>query len=103
MHDGSTVRFRKTRRRLRSDESRCSRMRTCARARQRGEVATGLLFIDENGADMHAVAKTVDDAARRTCRSRQLCPGNDGAAGVDGEISVAYVSMKPNRARLCRP
>ena len=40
----------------------------------RGEVATGLLFIDENGADMHAVAKTVDTPLS-SCRSRRCARG----------------------------
>src|SRR3954464_2453892 len=59
MHDGSTVRFR----RLDDGYDPTNRDLAYAHVRAcqaRGEMATGLLFIDENGADMHAVAKTVD-------------------------------------------
>ncbi|MDQ2667116.1 MAG: 2-oxoacid:ferredoxin oxidoreductase subunit beta [Gemmatimonadota bacterium] len=74
MHDGSVVRFRKT-----SDsydatnrEQAYSHIRAC---QQRGEVATGLLFIDETGSDMHAVAKTVETPLV-DLPHEQLCPGN---------------------------
>jgi 2-oxoglutarate ferredoxin oxidoreductase subunit beta len=74
MHDGSVVRFRKT-----SDsydptnrEQAYSHVRAC---QQRGEVATGLLFIDENGSDMHVVAKTVETPLV-DLPYEQLCPGN---------------------------
>jgi 2-oxoglutarate ferredoxin oxidoreductase subunit beta len=38
-------------------------------------VATGLLFIDEKGADMHAVWKTVETPLVDLTYD-QLCPGN---------------------------
>jgi 2-oxoglutarate/2-oxoacid ferredoxin oxidoreductase subunit beta len=75
MHDGSTVRFRKlphgydpTNR-----EAAYTHVRAC---QQRGEVATGLLFLDENGQDMHAVSKTVETPLVDV-PFEQLCPGND--------------------------
>jgi 2-oxoglutarate ferredoxin oxidoreductase subunit beta len=43
---------------------------------QRGEVATGLLFLDENGRDMHAVSKTIETPLV-DLTFEQLCPGND--------------------------
>jgi 2-oxoglutarate/2-oxoacid ferredoxin oxidoreductase subunit beta len=74
MHDGSTVRFRK----LHDGYDATNRDAAYAHVRacqSRHEVATGLLFIDEAGSDMHAVAKTVHmplvDLAYE-----QLCPGN---------------------------
>ena len=42
---------------------------------ERNEVATGLLFIDENGSDMHAVARTVSTPLVDLPYA-QLCPGN---------------------------
>ena len=42
---------------------------------QRNEVATGLLFLDEGGSDMHAVAKTVPTPLV-DLTYKQLCPGN---------------------------
>ena len=74
MHDGSTVRFRNTPNGYDATnrEDAYAHVRAC---QLRHEVATGLLFIDESGHDMHAVAKTVQmpliDIAYE-----QLCPGN---------------------------
>jgi len=74
MHDGSVVRFRKT-----PDgydptnrDAAYAHVRAC---QQRHEVATGLLFIDEKGADMHAVWKTVETPLVDLPYD-QLCPGN---------------------------
>ena len=74
MHDGSTVRFRNTPDGYDATnrEDAYAHVRAC---QLRHEVATGLLFIDESGHDMHAVAKTVQmpliDIAYE-----QLCPGS---------------------------
>jgi 2-oxoglutarate ferredoxin oxidoreductase subunit beta len=73
MHDGSTVRFR----RLEEGYDPTNRDLAYAHVRAcqaRGEMATGLLFIDENGADMHAVAKTVDTPLAEL-PFETLCPG----------------------------
>jgi 2-oxoglutarate/2-oxoacid ferredoxin oxidoreductase subunit beta len=74
MHDGSTVRFRKTHEGYdpTNRESAYMHVRAC---QQRHEVATGLLFIDESGTDMHAVSKTVDTPLVEI-PYEQLCPGN---------------------------
>ena len=73
MHDGSTVRFR----RLEAGYDPTNRDLAYAHVRAcqaRGEMATGLLFIDENGADMHAVAKTVETPLAEL-PFEALCPG----------------------------
>ncbi|HYN83064.1 MAG TPA: 2-oxoacid:ferredoxin oxidoreductase subunit beta [Gemmatimonadaceae bacterium] len=75
MHDGSTVRFRKLPQGYdpTDREAAYTHVRAC---QQRGEVATGLLFLDENGQDMHAVSKTVETPLVDV-PFEQLCPGND--------------------------
>ena len=75
MHDGSTVRFRKTPEGYdpTNREAAYTHVRAC---QQRGEVATGLLFLDENGQDMHAVSKTVETPLVDV-PFEELCPGND--------------------------
>ena len=75
MHDGSSVRFRKTHDGYdpTNREEAYAHVRAC---QLRHEVATGLLFIDENGSDMHAVAKTVHTPLV-DLPFEQLCPGND--------------------------
>jgi 2-oxoglutarate ferredoxin oxidoreductase subunit beta len=74
MHDGSVVRFRKTHESYdpTNREAAYAHVRAC---QQRDEVATGLLFIDEDGADMHAVWKTVATPLV-DLTYEQLCPGN---------------------------
>jgi 2-oxoglutarate/2-oxoacid ferredoxin oxidoreductase subunit beta len=75
MHDGSTVRFRKTPEGYdpRDREAAYAYVRAC---QKRGEVATGLLFLDESGQDMHAVSRTVTTPLVDVPFA-QLCPGND--------------------------
>ena len=74
MHDGSVVRFRKTHDGYdpTNRESAYAHVREC---QQRGEIATGLLFLDETGADMHAVAKTVATPLVDIPYA-ELCPGS---------------------------
>ena len=88
MHDGSAVRFRKTRGGLRPDRSRRGVRARARAARSGARWRPGLLFIDENGQDMHAVAKTVETPLV-DLPFEELCPGNDGATGVDGGIQIA--------------
>ncbi len=75
MHDGSTVRFRTTEDSYdpTSREAAYAHVRAC---QLRHEVATGLLFIDETGRDMHAVARTVATPLVDLPYS-VLCPGNE--------------------------
>jgi 2-oxoglutarate/2-oxoacid ferredoxin oxidoreductase subunit beta len=74
MHDGSIVRFRKTHDSYdpTNREAAYSHVREC---QQRGEIATGLLFLDEGGQDMHSVAKTVATPLVDLTHE-ELCPGS---------------------------
>ncbi len=74
MHDGSTVRFRQTPDGYSATnrEDAYAHVRAC---QLRHEVATGLLFIDESGQDMHAISKTVH-MPLIDLPYEQLCPGN---------------------------
>lgn len=74
MHDGSTVYFRH----LAEDYDPTDReaaYRYIRQAQGRGEVVTGLLYVDEGAADMHGVNKTID-AALTSLPYEELCPGN---------------------------
>ncbi len=84
MHDGSVVRFRSV------GEDYDPRDRDAAyrfvRARQsEGEVVTGLLYIEDEGADMHAVNKTVATPLVEL-PYESLCPGR---AALD-ELMAEY-------------
>jgi len=84
MHDGSVMRFRKT------DESYDPTDREAAYAHMsachaRGEVATGLLFVDEQGKDMHAVNHTVKTPLAQL-PLKELCPGREALAELMDEF-----------------
>lgn len=75
MHDGSMVRFRRTHEGYdpTDREQAYAHVRAC---QLRHEVATGLLYVNEGGQDMHAVSKTVRTPLVEL-PFEQLCPGND--------------------------
>jgi 2-oxoglutarate ferredoxin oxidoreductase subunit beta len=80
MHDGSVVRFRK----VASDYDPTDRDAAYAHVRDaqaRGEIATGLLHIDENAADMHDVSGTVSRPLV-DLPYEELCPGNAAMAAL---------------------
>ncbi|HKS06926.1 MAG TPA: 2-oxoacid:ferredoxin oxidoreductase subunit beta [Gemmatimonadaceae bacterium] len=73
MHDGSMVHFRK----LEANYDPTDRAAAIARVRsaqERGEVVTGLLYINESGMDMHAINNTVETPLVDLPYST-LCPG----------------------------
>jgi 2-oxoglutarate ferredoxin oxidoreductase subunit beta len=74
MHEGSVVRFRKV------DASYDPTNREAAYAavrahQERGEVVTGLLYLEQGAADMHALNGTVD-VPLTSVPYEQLCPGD---------------------------
>jgi 2-oxoglutarate/2-oxoacid ferredoxin oxidoreductase subunit beta len=73
MHDGSVVRFRK----LAADydpTDRDAAYATVKRLQEGGEVVTGLLYVEEDAADMHALNQTVATPLY-DYPYEQLCPG----------------------------
>jgi 2-oxoglutarate ferredoxin oxidoreductase subunit beta len=84
MHDGVVVRFRKT-----ADgydptdrEKAYAHVRAC---QKRGEVATGLLFLDESGPDMHEVNGTVEEPLIDV-PYEELCPGSAALSALMDEF-----------------
>ena len=74
MHDGSSVRLRHTAPDYNPTDrnSAYAHVRAC---QARGEIATGLLFIDEGGRDMHDMMKTVQTPLVDVPFAK-LCPGS---------------------------
>jgi 2-oxoglutarate ferredoxin oxidoreductase subunit beta len=75
LHDGSTVRFRK----VGADHDPTDREAAylaVSRLAAKGEVATGLLYVDPSSADMHAVNATAA-APLATLPYEGLCPGRE--------------------------
>ncbi len=84
MHDGSVVRFRSVGEDF--DPTDRDAAYGFVRAHQaKGEVVTGLLYIEQSGADMHAVSKTVERPLV-DLPFDELCPG---AAALD-ELMAEY-------------
>ena len=84
MHDGSVVRFRK----VEDDYDPTDRTGAYANYRRlqaNGEVVTGLLYIEENDADMHSENNTVDEPLYDYPYA-DLCPGSDALDALMGEF-----------------
>ena len=75
MHDGSIVRFRE----VGSEYDPTDRDAAYAHVRahqERGEIVTGLLYIDEQSSDMHDIAHTVERPLVEL-PYESLCPGRE--------------------------
>ena len=74
MHDGSVLRFRRV-----SDEydptNRDAAYTYVRKLQERGEIVTGLLYVDPSASDMHAVNNTVDGPLSAVPYT-ELCPGS---------------------------
>lgn len=73
LHDGSFIQLHK----LAPDwdpRDRYSAVKRLHRARETGEVLTGLLYIDPDSKDMHELEQTVD-APLNSLKEKDLCPG----------------------------
>jgi 2-oxoglutarate ferredoxin oxidoreductase subunit beta len=80
MHDGSVVHFRK----LDDNYDPTNRIAAAAylrSAQERGEVVTGLLYIDESAPDMHGVNNTVKTPLSQL-PYEDLCPGAGALAAL---------------------
>jgi len=78
MHDGSVVRFRK----VASDYDPTNRDAAYAyvrEAQRRGEIVTGLLYLDESAPDMHAVSGTTSTPLV-DLPYEEVCPGSSALA-----------------------
>lgn len=84
LHDGSHIYLQK----LDKDwnpQDRHSAMQRIYKARTEGEVLTGLLYIEHERADLHALINTVDTPLN-TLKESDLCPGNNALAAINAEF-----------------
>ncbi len=84
MHDGSEIRLHK----LQKDwdpQDRLSTINAMQRAKQKGEILTGLLYIDESSTDLHSMINT-SDTRLNGLGSDVLCPGNDALAKLNASL-----------------
>jgi 2-oxoglutarate ferredoxin oxidoreductase subunit beta len=83
MHDGSVLRFRKVAPDY-DPTDRVSVIEHLGGARGRGEVATGLLYLEETGKDLHVLENTVDRPLVQIPHET-LCPGRDALIELQEE------------------
>jgi 2-oxoglutarate ferredoxin oxidoreductase subunit beta len=84
LHDGSEVRLRK----VAEDYDPTDRYRAAAHLelhRTRGEIATGLLFVDKQASDMHYTNKTTDVPLSQV-PFEKLCPGKAALDELQNEF-----------------
>jgi 2-oxoglutarate/2-oxoacid ferredoxin oxidoreductase subunit beta len=84
MHDGTTIRLHK----LAKDwdpMNRFSAMTAIHNAKQKGEILTGLLYIDENSNELHKMLNT-SEMPLNTLAEKSLCPGRDVLAKINASL-----------------
>lgn len=81
MHDGTTIRLHK----LAKDWDpfdRWSAVTAMQRAREKGEILTGLLYMDNTSTDLHQLINT-SDRPLNSLTQAELCPGSDLLAKIN--------------------
>lgn len=84
MHDGTTIHLHK----LAKDWDPFDRMSAASamqRAKQSGEILTGLLYLDREGTDLHDVLKT-SDLPLNSLSKDELCPGSDALQAINRSL-----------------
>jgi 2-oxoglutarate/2-oxoacid ferredoxin oxidoreductase subunit beta len=84
MHDGSTIVLRK----LDANHNcrdRSQALATLERARIAGEIATGLIYIDDDADELHEVLGTTDQPLNELSE-RELCPGSKALEAINASL-----------------
>ena len=83
-HDGSVLRLRKLAAGYDAGD-RLAAMSHIATHESRGEILTGLLYVNASAQDLHDHLNTVDTPLNRLSDA-QLCPGSAALAGINAEL-----------------
>lgn len=84
MHDGTTIHLHK----LEKDWDpldRFSAIKAMQRAKQKGEILTGLLYLDESSKDLHELINTTGRPLNKLGEA-ELCPGSDALAKLNASL-----------------
>ncbi len=84
MHDSSSIRLHK----LEKDWDPLDRMSSIIavqKAKQKGEILTGLLYLDPESSDLHNILKTSDRPLNALTKD-ELCPGSDALAALNTSL-----------------
>jgi 2-oxoglutarate/2-oxoacid ferredoxin oxidoreductase subunit beta len=74
MHDGSLIQLHKLEQQW-DPANRMSAMNALANSKQKGEILTGLIYIDEKSKDLHTLLNTTDTPLNQLTQD-VLCPGS---------------------------
>jgi len=83
-HDGSVLRLRKLAEGY-DPGDRVAAMTHIAAHEARGEILTGLLYVDSSAEDLHDHLKTVDVALNKL-GAAELCPGSAALESINAEL-----------------
>ena len=92
MHDGTTIRLHK----LAKDWDpfdRFSAQTAIHNAKEKGEILTGLLFLDESSNDLHKMLNTSDTPLNKLGEN-SLCPGVEALAALNASLTISCASAK---------
>ena len=84
MHDGSTIVLRK----LDADHDcrdRAAALATLERARAAGEIATGLIYVNDEADELHDVLGTTERPLNELSE-RELCPGSKALDAINASL-----------------
>jgi 2-oxoglutarate/2-oxoacid ferredoxin oxidoreductase subunit beta len=84
-HDGSVLRLRKLAQGYDAGD-RLAAMTHIATHESRGEILTGLLYVNASAEDLHEHLRTVD-APLNSLNARELCPGAAALAAINAELA----------------
>ncbi|PSR11690.1 MAG: 2-oxoglutarate ferredoxin oxidoreductase subunit beta [Bacteroidetes bacterium] len=84
LHDGSMIHLRKLAPNW-DPRSRTSAMNRLHDAKSRGEILTGLLYIDQDSQDLHELEQTVARPLN-SLQEADLCPGSGVLAGINAKF-----------------
>jgi 2-oxoglutarate ferredoxin oxidoreductase subunit beta len=81
MHDGSTIKLHKVDKNW-DPLNRISAMNAVQNARGKGEILTGLLYLDPDSSDLHELLQT-NTRPLNSLTQAELCPGSEALANIN--------------------
>lgn len=84
LHDGSIIHLHKLAPNW-NPTDRYSAVNRLLEAKMKGEVLTGLLYIDPNSQDMHELENTIEQPLN-TLREKELCPGSEALEKINASF-----------------
>jgi len=75
MHDGTLIQLHKLEQEW-DPQNKLSAITALYKAKEKGEILTGLIFINENSRDLHALLQTSDTPLNKLTQ-KDLCPGSE--------------------------